>query len=100
LIGARDDTMGISNVIPHTFSISCILNEKNKNFSWKLLVVYGSAYEENRVQFIDELHQVMSTCQGPILIGGDSNMCRVAAAKSNGRIKQKFADCFNDWINI
>jgi hypothetical protein len=33
LIGSRDDTMDISNVISHTFSISCILSEKNKDFS-------------------------------------------------------------------
>jgi hypothetical protein len=62
-------------------------------------VVYGPAYEENRVEFIDELHQVMSTWQGPILVGGDFNMCRVAVNKSNGRINQKFAYCINDWIN-
>jgi exonuclease III len=33
LIGSRDDTMDISNVISHTFSIFCILSEKNKDFS-------------------------------------------------------------------
>jgi exonuclease III len=99
LIGSRDDTMDISNVISHTFSISYILSDKNKNFSWKLLVVYGPAYEENRVEFIDELHHVMSTWQGPILVGGDLNMCRVAVDKSNRRINKKFADCFNDWVN-
>jgi hypothetical protein len=26
-------------------------------------------------------------------------LCRVAVDKSNGRINQKFADCFNDWVN-
>jgi hypothetical protein len=41
----------------------------------------------------------MSTSQGPILIGGDFNICRIASHKNNGRINQKFADYFNDWIN-
>jgi hypothetical protein len=26
-------------------------------------------------------------------------LCRLATDKNNGRINQKFADCFNDWIN-
>jgi hypothetical protein len=34
-----------------------------------------------------------------MLIGGDFNLCRYAADKSNGRINKKIADCFNDWIN-
>jgi hypothetical protein len=59
--GTRDATMYVSNVASHTFSISCVLNEKNQNFSWKLLVVYGPTYEENKIEFIDELHYVMST---------------------------------------
>jgi hypothetical protein len=70
LLGSRDDTMDVTNVISHTFSISCILNEKTQNFSWKLLVVFGPAYEKKKVEFIDELHLIMSTWQGPILIGG------------------------------
>jgi hypothetical protein len=41
----------------------------------------------------------MSNWQGPILIGGDFNLCRFVADKSNGRINQRFAYCFNDWIN-
>jgi hypothetical protein len=99
LLGSRDDTMVVTNVMSHTFSISGMLNEKNQNFSWKLLVVYGPAYEENKVKFIDELHLILSTWHGPVLIGGDFNLCRVVVDKSNGRINQKFADCFNDWVN-
>jgi hypothetical protein len=33
------------------------------------------------------------------MIGGDFNLCRFASDKSNGRIKQKLADCFNNWVN-
>jgi hypothetical protein len=46
LVGARDDVLSISNACVHTFSVSCILQEKTQNFSWKLLVVYGPTYED------------------------------------------------------
>jgi hypothetical protein len=81
------------------FSVSCVLQEKAQNFSWKLLVVYGPAYEDKKVEFIDELHSILTSWQGPMLIGGDFNLCRYATDKSNGRINKKIVDCFNDWIN-
>jgi hypothetical protein len=97
LIGTREDSLNITNVSLHNFAISYILHEKIQNFSWKLLVVYGPAYEDKKVEFIDELHSIMSSWQGPILIGGD--LCRDAYDKSNGMINKKIVDCYNDWIN-
>lgn len=34
-----------------------------------------------------------------MVIGGDFNLSRSPADKSNGRIVQKYADGFNDWVN-
>jgi hypothetical protein len=76
-----------------------VLQERAQNFSWKLLVVYDPAYEDKKVGFIDELHSIVTSWQGPMPIGGDFNLCRYAADKSNGRINKKFANCFNNWIN-
>jgi endonuclease/exonuclease/phosphatase (EEP) superfamily protein YafD len=64
-----------------------------------LIFVYGPAYEEKKVEFIDELHSIMAAWQGPILFGGDFNLCRSSVDKNNGRINKKIVDCFNDWIN-
>jgi hypothetical protein len=61
--------------------------------------VYVPAYEDRKVEFIDELHYIMSTWQGPILVGGDFILCRIASDKNNGKINQKIVDCFNVWIN-
>jgi exonuclease III len=99
LIAVRDSMLSIYNVKLHSFSISCVLHEKAKKFRWKLLVVYGPAYDDKKIEFIDELHNILSSWQGPILIGGDFNLCRCAADKSNGKINQRLADCFNNWIN-
>jgi exonuclease III len=86
LVGARDDKLSISNTCVHTFSVSSILQKRAQNFSWKLLVVYGPTYEVKKIEFIDELHSIMSNWQGAILIGGDFNLCRFVADKSNGRV--------------
>jgi hypothetical protein len=32
-------------------------------------------------------------------VGGDFNLNRFSSDKSNGRINQRFVDCFNDWVN-
>jgi hypothetical protein len=29
------------------------------NFVWRLIVVYGSAYDEHKLEFLEELHSVM-----------------------------------------
>jgi hypothetical protein len=76
-----------------------MLVDRRSNFSWKLVVVYGSPYDEGKMEFIDELHLVLSAWQGPIVIGGDFNLNRFASVKSNGRINQKWDNCFNDWVN-
>jgi hypothetical protein len=36
--------------------------------------VYGSPYEESKVEFIDELHLIMGLLGGSTLLGGDFNL--------------------------
>jgi hypothetical protein len=43
------------------FSISIMLLDKKSGFNWKLVVVYGSPYEEGKNEFLDELHTIMSS---------------------------------------
>jgi hypothetical protein len=99
MLGTRDDVLRINNFCTHTFYVSYIIHDIPKNFSWKMVVVYDPAYEEKRAEFIDELHSIMSGWQGPILFGGDFNLCRIATDKSNSRINKKYVYCFNDGIN-
>jgi hypothetical protein len=40
------------------------------NFVWRLIVVYGTPYEDAKVEFINELHEVMTKWQGPTVLGG------------------------------
>ena len=48
----------------------------------RLEVVYGSAYHEGKVDFIDELHKTMSIWSlwsGPTVVAGDFNLVRFAS---------------------
>ena len=66
---------------------------------WRLVSVYGSAYDQFKMDFINELHNLLTGWAGPTLVGGDFNLIREASDKSTGAINQHWADLFNDWIN-
>ena len=63
------------------FCISAHVKNINDNFSWRLITVYGSAYEEGKQEFINELHEILSEWDGPTLVGGDFNLIRTVSDK-------------------
>jgi hypothetical protein len=95
----RDDSFRMVGVSLLNSSVSVILQDDKTGCSWRLLVVYGCPYEEGKAEFIDKLHIVLASWQGPTLVGGDFNLSRFPLDKSNGHINQKWVDCFNDWAN-
>jgi hypothetical protein len=52
-----------------TFSISCVLVNKKDKMRSRICTVYGSAYEEKKQDFIDELQEIRMH-KKPLLIGG------------------------------
>lgn len=83
----------------NSFTVSCTVINKLDGFQWMVVAVYGSAYEELKQEFIDELHLVSSSSSLPMLFGGDFNLVREASDKNNGNISIPWATKFNDWIN-
>lgn len=55
---------------------------------WRLVSVYGSAYDQFKMDFINELHNLLTGWAGPTLVGGDFNLIREASDKSTGAINQ------------
>jgi hypothetical protein len=53
-----------------------MIKNKIDNFCWRLIVVYGSRYEETKLEFIEEMDQVMAKWEGPTLLGGDFNLVK------------------------
>jgi hypothetical protein len=91
LVGFRDDFCEVLNVTHLRFSLDCVIRLRQEDLVMKVVVVYGAPYDEGKLVFIDELHKVLGGggWQGPSMIGGDFNLSRVAADKSNGQIKTK-----------
>uniref|UniRef100_A0A453Q9V0 Endonuclease/exonuclease/phosphatase domain-containing protein n=1 Tax=Aegilops tauschii subsp. strangulata TaxID=200361 RepID=A0A453Q9V0_AEGTS len=66
---------------------------------WHLVAIYGTSYNELKLEFFAELHEVMDGLTYPVLLGGDFNLVRSTADKNNGIINNQFTYLFNDWIN-
>ena len=99
LVGANSDIFKLTVCEILRFSVSVMLSYIKIGFSWKLVVVYGSPYEEGKQAFLGELHSVMNKWSCPTLIGGDFNLVRFSSDKSNGVINHKWADAFNEWVS-
>jgi hypothetical protein len=48
---------------------------------WRFVSVYGSSFDEFKLEFINELHNVLACWDGPTLIGGDFNLIRKVVRK-------------------
>jgi hypothetical protein len=72
LIGVNNDVVEVENWTINEFSISCDVVTRKDGFKCRLRTVYGSAYEEKKQNFIDELYTMLASTKIPILIGGIS----------------------------
>lgn len=89
LVGANSDIFTLSTCLTFKYAISVVLTNKVSGFSFKWVTVYGSPYENGKQEFLDELENIMGAWQGPMIIGGDFNLVRSVADKSNGVINYK-----------
>jgi hypothetical protein len=67
------------------YCVVLIVRNNSDRFTMRLIVVYGSPYEETKLEFIDELHLIMGNWEGATLVGGDFNLVRTQKEKkTNG----------------
>jgi hypothetical protein len=99
LMGVKECNFEIVSWDIFKFCISCIVKNKKDHSLWRFVSVYGSAYDEFKLEFINELHNIMPSWNGPTLVGGDFNLIREKKEKNTGNINQHWANLFNDWIN-
>jgi hypothetical protein len=71
LVGINNDLFDICRCVIHTFSVSILLKNKTDGVVWRFISVYGSAYDERKLEFINELHNTYASWNGPTLVGGD-----------------------------
>jgi hypothetical protein len=70
------------------FTVSVILKDKKSGLIWRFISVYGSAYDEHKLAFINELHNIYASWSGPTLVGGDFNLIRESCKKNTRNINQ------------
>jgi hypothetical protein len=88
LVGINKDLFDVVRCDIHTFSVVVLIKNKTDNVIWRFISVYGSSYEEHKLEFINELHSVYASWNGPTLLGGDFNLIRDSKEKNNGNINQ------------
>jgi hypothetical protein len=99
LVGVNSDVLEVHSWTVRKFIISCDATDKKDKFRFRITIVYGSAYDEEKQDFIDELHDSMVESSDPLIIGGDFNLVRSYKDKNNGKVDQHWCDKFNEWIN-
>jgi exonuclease III len=65
-----------------------------------MLVVYGAAQEEFKIDFLSELSAFCSRSSEPLLIGGDFNIIRYMEERNRPRSLNRFSYMSNTLINF
>jgi lysine/ornithine N-monooxygenase len=98
-MGVNGDVLSIDKRTSREFSLSCDVTHRKDGFSFSITTVYGTAYEEKKKDFLNELYDVIGNNRGPCLIGRDFNLVRYQKDKSNGIVDLKWCGKFNEWID-
>jgi hypothetical protein len=76
LVGCKIDIFEIVSLQYFEYCAIAFTKNLEDSYTWRLIVVYGSPYEEGKIEFISELHRIMALWCGPTLVGGDFNVVR------------------------
>jgi hypothetical protein len=61
--------------------------DKINKVKWNMLVVYGAAQDEFKIEFLSELSAFCSRSNEPLLIGGDFNILRYMEERNRPQFK-------------
>lgn len=78
LVGVKTDLYDVGSFQQGDFMLQMNLWDKINKIKWNLLIVYGAAHDEHKLEFLSELSFFCSRNSDPILIGGDFNIIRFA----------------------
>jgi hypothetical protein len=76
LLGIDLDSFDIGVIDEGDFYVKFLLCNKENNFKWALVAIYGPVQINLKEQFLTEMVHLCSHEQFPILISGDFNMCK------------------------
>jgi hypothetical protein len=52
------------------YSVAAVVRNCHDNFTSRLIIVYGSPFDEGKQDFINELEELLVNWDGPTVVGG------------------------------
>jgi hypothetical protein len=98
LNGINLDHFEVGGFVEGKYTLQLNLWDKEKEFKWNFVNVYGVAQEEFKNEFLTELAEIISKNKDPMLIGGDFNIIRYSSEK-NKKGLHKHSGVFNSITN-
>ena len=74
LVGVSLDLCEVLSWNINQYSVIVLIKNKSDSNIWRYISVYGTAYDEYKLDFINELHNVMASWVGPTAIGGGGTL--------------------------
>jgi exonuclease III len=100
LVGVRKEYYDVGSFHQGEFMLQLNLGDKINKMKWNLLVVYGAAHDDLKMQFLSELSSFCSKHSEPLVIGGDFNIIRYSFERNKAGGVQRFSGLFNTLINF
>lgn len=82
LVGVLLERFDVGSFRKGEFMIQMNLWDKVLKTKWSLLVVYGSAHDDNKISFLAELSNFCASNNEPKIIGGNFNIIRYLKEKN------------------
>ena len=76
LLGVKDATFEVGSMDRGSHFVSMEVWERDVNFKWEIIIVYGPADHSRSAAFLAELHAKISSATLPVVVGGDFNLLR------------------------
>jgi hypothetical protein len=70
LVGLKSHSFELIRWETSQYCATAIVNNRVDNFVWRIIVVYGSPYDSDKLEFLEDLSSVLGKWQGPTLVGG------------------------------
>ena len=98
IVGIRDDLKEVEDWFVGEYLIEATIRDRQSNFRWILIVVYGPAQHEQSTDFLSELSARLDNHTLPIIVGGDFNLIRENEDKSSLNGDARLMGAFNAFI--
>ena len=95
LVGFNVNDIAVQNMVAGDFCVKLHLKNKLDAFMWTLVIVYGAAQDNFKLDFLAELVHICDKEELPMLVGGDFNIIRRQEEKNNDNFNARWPFIFN-----